>query len=368
MTESNYQPDYSLDTIDELGLGGINYADNPPDYADSLFSTVDDATMVSRFARGKKRQIRNRNLIITYAHNSLQLSTPEGELVAINKISDKLHYILIKQDSSYWDLIHNIVLPYNFVPIDNNPTHRGFFRYQKYQVPEGYQLRYTDSQEIYSFWQDNFVNYEQNLKLDLLFLHKSKWYRVQEITNHDEYIVFRAVAGKIKLPIDLQVAWIYRLVESSGEVTRTRQRDRDRQSTNAEPPVIKYGENELIDKLISKLGVEPDGNKKVSEGGDPRMDVEALALFEQVFSGQFVPQLSEELHQQIMDLQVSAMGILENYLEHGETITKTEIINDDSGHKISEKTITTNRGCPRWVVETIMQVMDVDAAAEQPKS
>jgi hypothetical protein len=204
--------------------------------------------------------------------------------------------------------------------------------------------------------------------LDLLFLHKSKWYRVQEITNHDEYIVFRAVAGKIKLPLSLQVAWIYRLVESTGDVHRPRERDRERQSVNVDPPVIKHGENELIDKLISKLGVEPDGNKKTAAGGDPQMDVEALALFEQVFTGHFVPQLSEELHQQIMDLQVAAMGILENYLEHGETITKTEIINDDSGHKISEKTITTNRGCPRWVVETIMQVTDVDAAAEQPKS
>ncbi len=364
MTESNYQPDYSLDTIDELGLGNINNSDSPPNYAESLFSTVDDATMVSRFARGKKRQIRNHNLIITYAHNSLQLSTPEGELVAINKISDKLHYILIKQDSAYWDFIHNIVLPYNFVPIDNNPSHRGFFRYQKYQIPSGYQLRYTDSQEIHSFWQDNFIHYEQDLKLDLLFLHKSKWYRVQEITTQNEYVSFRAVAGTVKLPIGLQVAWIYRLIEPTEEVTR----ERDRHDSNTQPPVAKFGENDLIDKLISKLGVEPDGNKKSGLVGDLKMDVEALALFEQVFSGQFVPQLSEDLHQQILDLQVSVMGILENYLEHGETITKTEVINDDGGNRISEKTITTNRGCPRWVVETIMQVTDVETVTNQPKA
>jgi hypothetical protein len=358
MTESNYQPDYSLDTIDELGLGSTN---SPPNYSESIFSTIDDATMVSRFARGKKRQIRNHNLIITYAHNSLQLSTPEGELIAINKISDKLHYILIKQDSAYWDFIHNIVLPYNFVPIDNNPSHRGFFRYQKYQIPSGYQLKYTDNQEIYAFWQENVANSAQELKLDLLFLNKSKWYRVQEITVQNQQVYFRAVAGTVQLPIGMQVAWIYRLLEPAEEITRTRERN----PAKAQVMAAKAGDNDLMDKLISKLGVEPDGNKKPSVFSDLKMDVDALALFDQVFSGKFVPQVSEELHQQILELQVSVMSILENYLEHGETITKTEVINDDSGHKISEKTITTNRGCPRWVVETILQATDEKATADQ---
>jgi hypothetical protein len=358
MTESNYQPDYSLDTIDELGLENVNHPNGYQNPQENLFSTVDDETMVSRFARGKKRQIRNHNLIITYAHNSLQLSTPEGELVAINKISDKLHYILIKKDSAYWDFIHNIVLSHNFVPIDNNPSQRGFFRYQKYQIPQGYQLRYSSGQELSSFWAENVINPEHNLKLDLLFLNKSKWYRVQEITTQNEYISFRSVAGTVQLLADAQVAWIYRLLES----TETNIKERAR--AKVAPPVVKAGENELIDKLISKLGVEQDGNKKSGVFGDLKMDSEALALFEQVFDGKFLPQLSEELHQQLLDLQILAMNILEYYLEHGETITRTEVINDDNGQKISEKTITTNRGCPRWVVEAIMHVNDSDATAE----
>ncbi len=363
MTESNYQPDYSLDTIYELGLEDVSLDNGQKSSQESLFSTVDDETMVSRFARGKKRQIRNHNLIITYAHNSLQLSTPEGELVAINKISDKLHYILIKQDSAYWEFIHNIVISYDFVPIDHNPRQRGFFRYQKYQIPEGYQLRYTINQELYSFWQENIINLEHDLKLDLLFLNKSKWYRAQEITIQDDHILFRSVAGNVQIPLGSHMAWIYRLSESTEH-----NGSRDRQRAKVLPPVIKAGENELIDKLISKLGVEQDGNKKLGVFGDLKMDAEALALFEQVFDKKFLPQLSEELHQQILDLQILAMNILENYLEHGEVFTKTEVINDSSGQKISEKIVTTNRGCPRWVVEAILQVADVDIATEdQPE-
>jgi hypothetical protein len=358
MTESNYQPDYSLDTIDELGLENINHPNGQQNPPENLFSTVDDETMVSRFARGKKRQIRNHNLIITYAHNSLQLSTPEGELVAINKISDKLHYILIKQDSVYWEFIHNIVLSHNFVPIDNNPSQRGFFRYQKYQIPQGYQLKYTSNQQLFDCWQENYLHIEHDLKLDLLFLNKSKWYRVQEISTQDDQLLLRSVAGTVQLPIGSQVAWIYRLLEST-EVNM-----KERQRPKVSPPVVKAGDNELIDKLISKLGVEQDGNKKSGVFGDIKMDSEALALFEQVFDGRFLPQLSEELHQQLLDLQILAMNILEYYLENGETITRTEIINDNSGNKISEKTITTNRGCPRWVIEAIMHGPNGDAVAE----
>lgn len=347
-TESNYQPEYGLDTINDLGLDVNKQHGDQHDPQNNVFSTIDDETMVSRFARGKKRSVSNHNLTISYAHNSLQLATPQGELIALNKISDKLHYILIKQDSVYWEFIHNIILDHNFVPIDNNPTERGFFRYQKYQIPQGYQLQYTTSHELQSFWQDNNGGSEQNLQLDLLFLNKSKWYRVQDISIQNEQVSFRSVAGTVQLPLSAKVAWIYRLSEAE-EILRERKKPKVTQ------PVVKAGEHELIDKLIAKLGVEPD-ERKPEKSGNFQVDSEALALFEQVFNGNLLPEMSEELRQKLVELQKLVINILEHYLEHGETITRTEVINDTSGKKISEKTITTQRGCPRWAIEAILKV------------
>jgi hypothetical protein len=344
MTESNH--DYELDTIDELKLDRRQPIGAPHEQTESLFSTVDDETMVRRFAKGKKRSVSNHNLAINYTHNSLQLSTPQGELIALNKISDKLHYILLKQDSNYWEFIHNIVIEHSFVPINDSNAQGDFTRYQKYQIPQGYQLRYTDARAILAYWEQHNGSNE-NYKLDLLFLSKSKWYRVKTAAGNGDKVLFVSVAGQIDIPKKTQVAWIYQLTEVSPDTPpRT-----EATSTVAVKPV-KEGDSELLDKLISKLGVEEDGKPPVS-GTINGIDPDALALFEQVFNPQFFPELPEELKQQVTELQISAIKILEYYIEHGETIVRTEVINDANGKKISEKTITTNRGCPRWVIEAL---------------
>jgi hypothetical protein len=338
MTGSNYPSDYDIETINELGL---NPMQPPANSEESIFSTVDDETMIQRFARGKKRSVRNNNLSIDYAHNSLQLATPQGELIAINKVSNKLHYILLKQDSRYQEFIHNIVIQHNFVPIDNNPTQRGFFRYQKYQIPAGYHLRYTSGFELQSFWYGHTHESASEMQLDLLFLNKSKWHRVQEISFQSERLMFRSVAGVIELPADTYLAWIYQLSEP--EVPRRK----------TLPPVPPQSlESDILEKLTSKLGVE---NNPVSSdlSSTLTIDSDALALFDKVFNSSI--EIPVRLQQQLIDLQISALKILENYVQHGENITRTEIITDNSGKKISEKMIVTNRGCPRWVLETLVK-------------
>ncbi len=348
----NYPSDYDIETINELGL---NPAQPPANGDESIFSTVDDETMIQRFARGKKRSVRNNNLSIDYAHNSLQLATPQGEMIAINKVANKLHYILLKQDSRYREFIHNIVIEHNFVPIDNNPTQRGFFRYQKYQIPNGYELRYTSGYEIQSFWYTHTHESAGELQLDLLFLNKSKWHRVQEIVFQDRKLLFRSVAGVIELPADHNLAWIYQLSEP--EIPRRR----------TLPPVPPQPqESDILEKLTSKLSIEADATSTMTEMGTDMsttlsgmyeattpIDSDAILLFEKVFNNS--NEISAKAQQDLRELQVAVLKILENYIQNGETITKTEIINDNNGKKISEKTIITNRGCPRWVIECLMK-------------
>lgn len=345
MTESNHIPDYEIDTIDELNLDRRQPLGDPQDQQESLFSTVDDETMVRRFARGKKRSVSNHNLAINYTHNSLQLSTPQGELIALNKISDKLHYILLKQDSNYWEFIHHLVIEHSFVPINDNTTQGGFTRYQKYQIPPGYQLKYTNARDLLDLWQQH-STYGPKQQLDLLFLSKSKWYRVKSAVLNRDKVLLTSVAGQIEIPVNIEVPWIYQLNDVSDGLSS--------QPAQVRALPVKSSDSDLLNKLISKLGVEEEG-MPVAPSTMNNIDSDALALFEQVFNPNLFTELPEELKRQVTELQVSALKILENYIEHGETITKTEIISDNNGKKVSEKTITTNRGCPRWVIESLLQ-------------
>jgi hypothetical protein len=109
---------------------------------ENMFATLDDENIIRRFARGKKRLVSNHNVQIEYAHNSLQLSTANGDLIAIHKIAERLHYILVKKDDEYADLIHSLIVEHQFIPLDNTTTigrispldNRRFVRYQKYPM------------------------------------------------------------------------------------------------------------------------------------------------------------------------------------------------------------------------------------------
>ena len=135
---------------------------------------LDDETVIRRFARGKKRLVINHDLRIDFAHNSLQLSTPQGELLAIHKIAERLHYILVKKDSEYAEIIQRLISECQFIPIDTTTTDRGFIRYQKYEIPEDYQLSYALAAELWRTWQESQQQATEGLQLDILILAKSK--------------------------------------------------------------------------------------------------------------------------------------------------------------------------------------------------
>jgi hypothetical protein len=311
---------------------------------------LDDKTIVWRFARGKKRLVVNRDLRIDYAHNSLQLSTPNGELIAIHKVAEKLHYILIKRDSKYSELIQNIISECQFIPIDTPTAERGFMRYQKYEIPEGYALHYDSAEELWQTWQDDQQQRAVGLKLDILILARSKWYRVQQMICTDDRLDLQTRLGLISLSRRDRIAWIAKL----GDVPLIDNVDLgDRQNT------INGGtDSDILGKIISKLAIDTSQNSDLHFNFHTTMsksvfnepdDSSALdgADRSSTLTGHTLPQISEQL-------RANAIDVLEAYLEHGETIVRTEVITDPQGNVISEKTVSTQRGCPRWAIEAII--------------
>jgi hypothetical protein len=315
-----------------------------------LLDGLDDETIIWRFARGKKRLVVNQDLRIDYAHNSLQLSTPNGELIAIHKVAERLHYILIKRDSKYFETIQNIIAECQFIPIDTATAERGFMRYQKYEIPEGYTLRYDSAAELWQAWQENQHQLAGGLQLDILILARSKWYRVQQMIGTDDRLDLQTRLGLISLALKDRIAWIAKL----GDIPTVTNADLgDRQNS------INGGtDSDILGKIISKLAIDPDdcidipfNQNSTMPGSSFGQSHASSSLYKDdrssTLSGHNLPQISEQL-------RASAIDVLEKYLEHGETIVRTETITDAQGNMINEKTITTNRGCPRWAIEAII--------------
>ncbi len=330
---------------------------------DNMFATLDDETIVSRFARGKKRLVSNHNLQIDYAHNSLQLSTVNGDLIAIHKIADRLHYILVKKDDEYADLIHNSILEHQFVPIDSTTTigrvspleNRRFVRYQKYEIPNGYVLKYELSEQLWQTWREDRSQIKLGLRLDILILSKSKWYRVQEISSLGDRLNLETRLGTISVSRQEPIAWIAKLNEISPNPNFKSVK------VNVDGQNMNNPDSDILAKIISKLSLDSTSTEE-----DIHFDIETIV------STPFIPEIPESslLYDpdrssmlmnnsnssfEIEGLTSAAIRVLEDYLENGETIIRTEIITDAQGNTIGEKNVTTQRGCPKWAIEAVLK-------------
>ena len=312
---------------------------------------LEDETIIRRFACGRKRLITNDNLRINYAHNSLQLSTPTGELIAIHKVAARLHYILVKKDNKYSSLIQEIIGEHQFIPIDTATANRGFMRYQKYEIPEGYHLRYAPVEELWQTWTESRQQpHDDGVRLDILILAKSKWYRVQDAICIDDRLDIQTRLGLISLFLRDRIAWIAKL----GEIPTINNVD----LTTHQSGSNSSGDSEILGKIISKLAIESSPESEIqfnpydtiSESSFSKPQDGGLSYEgdrQNVLTTNIVLPFKESL-------QAAAITVLENYLEHGESIVRTEVVTDDRGNIISEKTITTQRGCPKWAIEAAL--------------
>jgi hypothetical protein len=311
---------------------------------------LDDRTIIWRFAQGKKRLVLNQDLRIDYAHNSLQLSTPNGELIAIHKVAKKLHYILVKKDSKYSDAIQEIISECQFIPIDAATAERGFMRYQKYEIPEHYTLHYEPAAQLWQTWQESQQPESVGLGLDILILARSKWYRIQQMICTDERLDLQTRLGLISLSLRDRIAWIAKI----GDVTAVNDAD-----LGANQNSLNGGtDSDILGKIISKLAIEavPDGDLDSTANAHMPSSVfsqpdDTSVLYDEDRSSLLNDDDTLSSYQQ---LRASTISVLENYLEHGETIVRTETIVDTQGNIISEKTVSTHRGCPKWAIEAIV--------------
>lgn len=67
------------------------------------------------------------------------------------------------------------------------------------------------------------------------------------------------------------------------------------------------------------------------------------------------------LVQQQASLRLKAIQVLGAYLQEGDRIVRTEVLKNALGQEIHRKIVKTERGCPSWAIEQVMQLTSVDS-------
>jgi hypothetical protein len=308
----------------------------------SNISQWDDATVIRRFAQGEAQPLINQNLRIDSAWKTVQLTTLNGELIGVLKQSDEHPYALIKYDSKYWDLIHQILLDNNFVPVGKSNNQPGFFQYQQHDVPKGYKIRYTEARVLWKTWwprQRRKRKYE--IQLDMLVFKQNKWYPIQDIIVNDAIFDIKTLIGEITLSMSDKIVWLEKIEPPQTmefEDIQTKIQD----STDMEPSQISVGKpiENIQERTVGTLDKSGTLNTDLIRKLDRKIEMNLDA--------------DTKLEKTLLQLKIKAIKALSTYLENGEIETTTEIIRDAKGEITSTKTVTVKKSCPQWVIEVLL--------------
>ncbi len=110
----------------------------------------DDLSILQQFVKGKLTFAANRNLKVQVAHDTVQLLTKQGELLAVLKTNGKSRAILVRRGVTYWQLLQQVLVENDCMPVGQND--KGLVKYEYHPLPFGYEMQHTESKEFWRYW------------------------------------------------------------------------------------------------------------------------------------------------------------------------------------------------------------------------
>lgn len=193
---------------------------------------MDNPTLIQTFVEGLVNgqfvMLSNTDLRTELTFDSMQLLAREG-LVSAAKLTTTPLSALVRQTSSYWELVHQAMLSQRFFPLTEVASAR-YYTYQRHDVPEGYIVHCTTAIELWrKCWQRGH-GYCYAIPLDLLVLsrgplgRKETWYPLKGIESGDGKLLIRFLGGGIELEGSDIVVWLEQSQQSSAKASNYKSR------------------------------------------------------------------------------------------------------------------------------------------------
>lgn len=175
-------------------------------------------TFVQSFIQGKEVLLSNPSLRIEPAFGTTQLFTKKEGLIATAKLTEKPRSVLVKQKSSYWELIHQAMLGESCFPIRQMD---GLYTYQYRTIPDGYQMNCTSAMELIqrTWWRGR--DRGLGISMDVLILTRGTWYpaRDLDLNPRNEAIYIKTLGGELTLCGSDIVVWLKKIKQNSSDAT-----------------------------------------------------------------------------------------------------------------------------------------------------
>ncbi len=182
---------------------------------------LNDRQLIEKFVLGSNQLLASPNLRLEVNASLSQVINRSGESIAIMYLQTKPRTAIIKNSSSFAELINNILIEQDFVTI-GDATRPGFTEYQYYVTPAGYRIWYTDPSILWKTWwpTERFPN-KQRFNMDVLVSLKDNWYPVQDINVQGGIFTIKTIAGQLVLKRNNKVLWLGQIIQDSAMANAT---------------------------------------------------------------------------------------------------------------------------------------------------
>ncbi len=225
---------YTFVSSDNSSISGTTPLDKR-----SLNLMAKESEIIRCFAEGQQQAISNDNLKLEYTETSIRLSNNNGKLIGISKQVNKWQRkVLISNNSVYKSTLIKMLLAAGFIARQKS-SHPEFSEYHYYQVPDGYNLKYTEIIQLWRTWWHN-KRHQLNVliaPIDLLIFLKGNWYPIKDLQPKQGSFVLLTARGEMAIEAEDYIVWI-----DSAESALSKEDHRSTQITSsaAESNEIKY--------------------------------------------------------------------------------------------------------------------------------
>jgi hypothetical protein len=169
-----------------------------------------ESEIIRCFAQGQQQAIFSENLKLECTETSIRLTNNNGKLIGISKqVNQWQRKVLIGTNSVYKSILIKTLLAAGFIARQKS-SHPEFSEYHYYQVPDGYNLQYTEIIQLWRTWWHN-KRYQLNLviaPIDLLVFLKGNWYPIKDLQPKQGSFVLLTARGEMAIEAEDYIVWI----------------------------------------------------------------------------------------------------------------------------------------------------------------
>ncbi len=177
---------------------------------------LDDVEIVRQFVEGQGTLIANASLRIQAALDTTQLIASNGHILAFARLQNCPSTILIRSQSDYAELLHQVLEAYEYFSVGPDPKTQ-FQMYEHHQVPAGYQLHCAPARNMWRQWwlQHRQQAAASNLQTAFQLLVAGEWAPIQSVLLSQGNLYITTPFGETLHQGHDRIVWIEEQAEDS---------------------------------------------------------------------------------------------------------------------------------------------------------